>query len=370
MGNKQTQNLDELVTPVDNDELVIYDSTTGGELKKIKKSNLLAINTFAVNVKDYGAVGDGTTDDTEAIQEALDLGRKVLIPAGTYKITSALKLGGYDQVIEGEGMTDSIISLSGAINGFVDSDLTYNRCVMRDFSIIGNTDTLCGLYFATKQCYNSSFDNLKIYTGQQAVHFPRAADCFSYSFNNCHFNSYNNHGIEIGGGSGVMLKNCYAHNVGANSAGFRVWSGALLLNCNGIDSNSKYWGIFGATLADDGVDVYATSHLVDCNIEAYNYRGLWVKNDNNRMKIEGCGFIPRDDYDCSIYIEAGSVGQMILENPTQWSVTGRIKAADIYQAAGSFMGIMIGTQYEQYDKAGVLTNLPRIYSNGTTIVTV
>ena len=45
-----------------------------------------------VSVKDFGAVGDGTTDDTAAIQAAINAanGKPVLIPGGTYRITSTL----------------------------------------------------------------------------------------------------------------------------------------------------------------------------------------------------------------------------------------------------------------------------------------
>ena len=48
-----------------------------------------------VSVKDFGAVGDGTTDDTAAIQAAINytgskLGGTILLPAGSYKITSNL----------------------------------------------------------------------------------------------------------------------------------------------------------------------------------------------------------------------------------------------------------------------------------------
>src|SRR5215208_6917494 len=56
--------------------------------------NLLAQkSTLAVNVKDptYGATGDGSTNDTAALQAAHDaagVGGGVFYPAGTYKFTT------------------------------------------------------------------------------------------------------------------------------------------------------------------------------------------------------------------------------------------------------------------------------------------
>ena len=44
----------------------------------------------SVSVKDFGAVGDGVTDDTAAIQAALNITGKILIPKGSYKTTSQL----------------------------------------------------------------------------------------------------------------------------------------------------------------------------------------------------------------------------------------------------------------------------------------
>lgn len=77
-----------------------------------------------VSVKDFGAVGDGTTDDTAAIQATIDSlsqsgnGGVVYLPAGTYKVTSNLNItwpNGANQdtparvTIEGEGADISYI---------------------------------------------------------------------------------------------------------------------------------------------------------------------------------------------------------------------------------------------------------------------
>ena len=44
------------------------------------------------SVKDFGAVGDGTTDDTNAISTALNNGGAVYFPKGDYKVTSTITL--------------------------------------------------------------------------------------------------------------------------------------------------------------------------------------------------------------------------------------------------------------------------------------
>jgi len=46
----------------------------------------------AVNVKSFGAKGDGKTDDTEAFRKAISLHDKIFIPKGNYKLSGTLQL--------------------------------------------------------------------------------------------------------------------------------------------------------------------------------------------------------------------------------------------------------------------------------------
>lgn len=46
------------------------------------------LSDIAINVKTLGAIGDGITDDTVAVQNALDTGSSVFFPKGTYSVSS------------------------------------------------------------------------------------------------------------------------------------------------------------------------------------------------------------------------------------------------------------------------------------------
>lgn len=67
-------------------------------------------NAEYVSVKDFGAKGDGVTDDTVAIMAAFSCGKNVKIPAGNYIISKLIYPGHNGQTIEGDGQDNTFIT--------------------------------------------------------------------------------------------------------------------------------------------------------------------------------------------------------------------------------------------------------------------
>lgn len=72
-----------------------------------------------VDVRTYGAKGDGTTDDTAAIQAAIDTGglRVIYFPRGTYRISSSLSITNHHTQYVGDSIGGSSISILKADAG-------------------------------------------------------------------------------------------------------------------------------------------------------------------------------------------------------------------------------------------------------------
>lgn len=104
-------------------------------------SNVFKLNDV-VNVKDpaFGAKGDGVTDDTTAVQAALNTGKSVLVPAGEYRVTSALYVtnkSGF--VIEMQGALVPYTAVSPGeweVSDTTDPTGVLNLSGCTDFSII------------------------------------------------------------------------------------------------------------------------------------------------------------------------------------------------------------------------------------------
>jgi hypothetical protein len=74
-----------------------------------------------VNVKDFGAKGDGVTDDSGAFAAAFaDLsssGGRIYVPRGTYYVTATTNLDGKRVTVSGDG-AGSVVKLAAGVSGF------------------------------------------------------------------------------------------------------------------------------------------------------------------------------------------------------------------------------------------------------------
>lgn len=143
-----------------------------------------------INVKtDCGAQGDGSTDDTSAIQDALDLIKDrtpdymqrgaVFLPPGVYKISDTLKIppkcmlfglsGGYTQ----EGADDytrqggSVLRLFNQSNAnMIEPDTNYESVIIQGITLDGNKSEhsaaadKCGIYMPDLTSENANRPNL------------------------------------------------------------------------------------------------------------------------------------------------------------------------------------------------------------------
>jgi parallel beta-helix repeat protein len=127
-------------------------------------------NLVVANVKDLGALGDGTADDTTAIQAAIDKasgmgGGIVFFPAGTYKTTAELRIASGRMVLAGEG-ADSILSFTSParpeVGITIQGESILDDVEIRDLSLVGNYAKWAQVGIGINSLRNARFENLTI----------------------------------------------------------------------------------------------------------------------------------------------------------------------------------------------------------------
>lgn len=130
------------------------------------------------DVRRYGATGDGTTDDTVAVQKAFTVaqvaGGLISIPRGAYRITSSITLtnaGGIVVQGEGAGLIDTVGSVlvcdTGSSNGFIFSNV--DGAEIADLRITGSNVVAGNLVAITNGSTNVTFRKTRIVNGYNGV---------------------------------------------------------------------------------------------------------------------------------------------------------------------------------------------------------
>ena len=122
------------------------------------------------SVKDFGAIGDGISDDTGAIQAALAAHRAVFLPAGTYRTSGTITLG-YGQSLSGVGEASVIQARPqgfdpadwvGYPSQFNAIELVDGYATVRDLRIVGGASGI-KLYGKTGPCVKNVVENVSIW---------------------------------------------------------------------------------------------------------------------------------------------------------------------------------------------------------------
>lgn len=117
---------------------------TNNQEYKVLVYNKAILSGLYVDVKSYGAVGDGVTDDTNAIQQCINENTYVNISAGLYKITKPIKIESEKHIIGIGTLADYIPDVPG-------TDIAV-------LVVSGENTTISGVYFTgpiTKSNLNS-----------------------------------------------------------------------------------------------------------------------------------------------------------------------------------------------------------------------
>jgi len=207
--------------------------------------NLVTRGGDVINVKDFGAVGDGVTDDAAAIQAAMNFGGTIYFPEGTYIVSQNISVTDKRSGVIGAHPTKTIFSFSGSSAGFTFNSGTdsSNTFLIENIQLIkSNQNSLdsaikiigkSGLAIPTVSIANvningqwkygvyledvalSNFNKVTIDVSQTYTDscFRITGQSIDNSFNSCScFSSQIGFNID-GVGEGVLINNCTMVNV-------------------------------------------------------------------------------------------------------------------------------------------------------------
>lgn len=249
------------------------------------------------SVKGFGATGDGSTDDTSAINSAIsqvksDGGGYLYFPPGTYRITSAISTIDFDNVTIGGIRGASIIELEDTdldvtggfpmldiagssgdlLKGVVVENLTldYRKSAHSGTASSGN-DIIDGQYldsavFRNIDLLNSSYDGIDLDDCQDTtIAFCKADSCDGYGYHTSE-NTVRNRVLACQGIDCGVAQNRGAFDL-FTSASDSYYIGLIAIDGHrGINiqgDNANVWGLYVKDTASFGIRTTGNNHNID-----------------------------------------------------------------------------------------------------------
>ena len=250
------------------------------------------------NVMLYGAVADGATDDSAAIQAAINTGLPVYFPAGSYAVGSGLTLANSGQSLTGP--KGAILKKIAGVDGL---------------TVTGNNNQILGL--AVNGNSQSGGSGLVIHgacnyiDGVEAYGNAGHGICLDGQSSTCQFNqihacySHNNSSIGISQNRvyDSIISDCHSDSNGLEGITIDNQSyRCLISNCN-LNANCQTGGVGGI-----GIDQGDLARIVNCIIQATGSSLPGIKFQNNLGSMSGVNIAG-----CTL-VANGGVGIWISNN--------------------------------------------------------
>jgi hypothetical protein len=234
-------------------------------------------NRFAdvLNVKDFGAVGDGIADDTTAIQVAITAtttGKALFFPSGTYTFSTQLVFTTNQIAIIGESSATTFLKYTGAntTNDLIvigDGVLNYVNCHISGFTIYSQTLMTGGFALHFKRYLRGNVTDI-IVNGQEILPRNVYSGMWFDGIDDVYLSTFRTtvqaEGVRVNGIAGV----------GQPKAGLMMEQGKIAGGTIGIHMGGAFGGLYV-----NHTDIIAMSQeglLVDNSIVAETNRELQI----------------------------------------------------------------------------------------------
>jgi hypothetical protein len=119
-----------------------------------------------VSVQDFGADSTGVLDSTTAIQAAINSGKRVYVPKGVYKTSSALTITANNTTIYGDGVGSVIQtnSLTADIFTLGNGSTEISGLLFQDFTVWSSVTKTAGYAFNARFVTDSQWQNVNVGT--------------------------------------------------------------------------------------------------------------------------------------------------------------------------------------------------------------
>lgn len=275
----------------------------------------------SISVKDFGAVGDGVTDDTAAIQAAVDAvvaasGGKVFVPTGKYLVSSTIDLaswyGAPAIIFEGEGYgpwnKDGVVATAEHASLFIVATDGFNvfniasasQTVIQNISIrdtSGSRTSGAGIYLERNGDGIVSDDGtvagvlikqVSIKGFQDGIRAIRlqTSTIEQVVIEDCTRDGIRLEPSAVGGGTSVTLSNCFVKECGQDNYSISGMSYSALVNCASDSSTRHAYYLDGATRDNQSIS------FTGCGAEGAGDDGIHITSSNFGVTIIGCGIGP------------------------------------------------------------------------------